>query len=101
MTHIDGVTQNIQLVSKSTLNILGTYFRIPVSSRSFDHLTASRILLDANVNNGTEYPISTRGSTEKESKRTKEPEKQGTKKIEKCRNKKSPRGFEPQLSNTY
>ena len=49
-----GVTQNIQLVSRSTLILLGTYFRIPVSSRSFDHRTASRILLDM-VNNGTFY----------------------------------------------
>ena len=58
MTHIDCVTQNIRLVSKSTLIILGTYFQIPaVSSRSFDHRTASRILLDAKVtvNNGTSY----------------------------------------------
>ena len=57
MTHIDGVTQNIQLVSRSTLILLGTYFPIPVPSRSFDHRTASRILLDAKVtvNNGTSY----------------------------------------------
>ena len=49
MTHIDGVTQNIQLVSESTLILLGTDFRVPVSSRSFDHRTASRILLDAKM----------------------------------------------------
>ena len=50
-----GVTQNIQLVSTSTLILLGTYFRIPVSSRSFDYRTASCFLLDAKVNNGTTY----------------------------------------------
>ena len=50
-----GATQNIQLVSKSTLILLGTYFRIPVSSRSFDHRTASRLLLEDNVSNGTSY----------------------------------------------
>ena len=55
MTHIDGVTQNIQLVS--TAMLLCTFFRIPVSSRSFDHRSASRILLDAKVtvNNGKSY----------------------------------------------
>ena len=57
MIHTDDVTQNIQLVSKSTLILLGTYFRMPVSSKSFDHRPASRILLDAKVtvNNGTYY----------------------------------------------
>ena len=49
MIHTDGVSQNIQLVAKSTLILLGTYFRMPVSSRIFDHRTASRILLDAKV----------------------------------------------------
>ena len=50
-----GVTQNIQLVSTSTLILLGTHFRLLVSSRSFDHRTASCILLDAKVNNGKSY----------------------------------------------
>ena len=98
MTHIDSVTQNIQLVSKSTSILLGTYFRIPVCSRSFDHCTASRILLDAKVNNSTVHLISTSGSTESEFERTLEPEEQRTKKIEMSEKKGSPRGFEPQLS---
>ena len=55
MTHIDGVAQNIQQVSESTSILLGTYFRIPLSSRSFDHRTASRTLPDAKGNNGTSY----------------------------------------------
>ena len=98
MTHIDGATQNVQLVSKSTLTLLGTYFRIPVSSRRFDPRTAFHILLDAKLNNGIlQYPtISTRCSTQKGSERTKEPEEQRRRKIENVEKKKSPREFEPQ-----
>ena len=102
MTHIDGVTQNTQLVSTSTLILLVTYFQIPVSSRSFDHLTASRILLDAEVtvNNGTSYfnkGFYRKGiRKDQRTKRTKN--KKNRKMPEK---KKSPREFEPQLSNTY
>ena len=85
MTHIDGVAQNIQLVSKSTLIVLSTYSRIPVSSRSFAHHTASRILLDAKVNNGTSY-------FNKGPKRNpKEPKNQKSKEQKKMPKKKNPR----------
>ena len=38
---------------KPTLILFVIYFQIPVSSRSFNHLTAFRILLNDMVNNGT------------------------------------------------
>ena len=51
MTHIDSVTQNIQLVS-SLFFLLVNYFHIPVFSTSFNHLTACHILLEGMINNG-------------------------------------------------
>ena len=96
--HIDGVTPSIQLVSKSTLILLGTYFQIPVFSTSFDHSTGYRILLDATENNGTSY--FNKGFYRKgirKNQRTR-----GTKKQQKNADKKNPRvGLNPSYRIRY
>ena len=90
-----GVTQNIQLVSKYILILLlGTYFRITVSSRSFDHRTASRILLDTKINNDTCY--FSKGFYRKGIRKNQRIRRTKNKKIEKCRKEKGPRvGLNP------